>query len=1216
MMLRRFDPDQLRQAKSDPKLLGDLVEASSGYVLQKMRQEGLMPSLEILMACPSADSLSFILDHYELDREQRVVLAPFFQRETGNERLAGGVWDEARIERALLSAEPLPKTAALSVDLLMRHPQAIEKQAEFGEYEFENMLTRSVQALSLKEFMRLDRGMLVSNHYLFEACNRHYHDNEFKRLAKDLGKEASAGRGGLLRLENYSSWPFGPEDKDFLAALLAERCVEPRRCLDWANVKALHGAEELIGREEFFDRFNPRDIDMFSTEEVVANKGRIQASWLGQIQAEDYGRISRLVSFKCLAQSFALVFDEDFAKRVLDLPGSTLDFSSAWQDDYESKKKLWSMKAAVSKAAAAEPERYVEKMGVYALGHIARDVLSDRRSNFEPGEKEEADAYGRLIVSSFMPIILRSREPSFHDMASAANLWTGKELGLYVGEWMMVHPSANALRMLSKSWSKHASYGGWEEKRVAKDIEELAARIAGDIDPRAARMIMAEAGMPLPAQQRGLLGMGLELHAKWRAEKQEDEYNFLAIPSAELPSLSSELLLMIALTDDGFISKFKASKARPPEDLLLSLLDNGAERQIKMLAELVAQHELHAMGMASFAPKLLAHKDASKVVDVAKWSTPPSWSSVEDALGELRAAAEATEVAKSFLPKKVEPSQNYRYNDDDDDDDDDEESNHEGAQKDVSMDHAKHRVKQLAEVKKKLGKRVADALVAMPHALVEKNMKEMVDKGRFADMEALIQNRFHRSIDIDIDALLRGKVEALARMDLHESLEEQGEDARALRAFIVRSVDYNGTSAMSLDAGSVEKNTRLASALMPLFGENPTKVFAVFAASAAASFSNEFAIEHFAHLIPYSYTLAPVGEDRISRGEDKYIVKRPYTNEQMIKMWDRMDQGSGFFCDTDVNADYGHFVSANFKGDSKRYLACLEMAKSRPKLYCVLFNSQLSEEFAQEQVQLEQEKKGLTKKGGKKKDGQEQERLTRDELAMRFNTSHIDWAVVRQGMSEIFEEMANRDGEPGFSRKIANKAIDHALWQTYAEVEKGQAPMERLSALTQEQSHDMLAMICAKAPMRVYEISKLGVFDSVSARIASHAPLYFGEDAVERFVFPPDAHMVEHYSLEQRFASYAKDIGLGLAHWMLAGDRREDAKFLDWWIKESSFRDSELVYGERMSRAGGWNYYGGVVNFLAKDPEVSQLLSVVFERMSLQDCAVDPSARRRKVSRL
>ena len=1188
-MLRRFDRKDLERALNDTRLLTRLIEESSGYVLARMRQEGLMPDLDRLMDRPCAKSLSFILDHYELNDEQRRSLAPLFQRETGNERLAGGAWGEERLERALLAGEPLPRSAVIPIKLLLALPRRVEAQKAFGEHEFGKMLKRSVESLSVEEFLGLDRGLLSANHGLFEACARHYVHPEFKMLSREVGQER---QGGPVPLDGYRSWPFGPQDRDFLFELLARKSQEARSRAGWSLVEELNGANKLIDPMEFFRRFNPRDIDMLDDEQVEANKAEIQAAWLSVAGEEAYARASRLIACKCSAKSFEKVFDAGFAKKLLELEVFGLDFNSIWQDDSESRSKLASMKRALTEAAAAEPERFVSKLGMVKLSRAIRDVVAHSDMLGEKAVLEARD-YADRMSNAFLPWAVPTFAPGFCELRQAAEDWTGSALLPSFSKWALRNPSVNALWAVGHGWRAHSKHGGWEQQRMAAAIAQVSKKLSTRVDCGSAKMALADAGMPHQGWGDGMLGMGLRVLSAASGKRGKRADNFLDVDYGDFARFPLDLQELLARADDRFVGRIKMAGAEPGEMLLLGLLGQSTKRSTLTLSKVVALDPARAMSMPTFASTVLAHRDAAKIVDVKRWASPPSWMLVEKMLALLAEAKGASARAEAALP---EDSLAYE-----DEDEDDEEAVVAGAGS-LQVSPERAAAAKLSALVRTAAEELSRVLVSMPHGAVANGIGLALEEGRFADVAALARAGLPPSQEIG--SRLRAKVESMARTGLCEALAIHGSDGDALRAAIKGSVAYGGRGSWELDAGSPESNHRLAHALMPLFGSDPLYALSLFSGAVAAGFSNEFAIENFPELIFYRYELAPCGPKQLM--DRRHAVGRPYSNEQVIKIWDRMEARGGAFAHADINADYSHFISANFEGDPQRYLECRQLAKSRPKLYCLLSHS-LAEECCMREL-IEQEALASNREEVQKN------MPGRDELRAMFCRRWTDWAVAQEGMAQTFDEMSCREGDEGFNSKLANRAIDQAIWSTYAQVEDVQGNKRREPSISEEQSHQMLAMICSKAPLRLYEVSQLGAFESVGARLASHGRLYFEEDAIDRFVFPPTAHEAEHYSLREWLADSARGVGLALAHWMLSEGRSEDARFLDWWLREDSFRKGELAGRPGMGGTGMWDYHRGVADFMAGDPEVSAVLRVAFERMSLQEIAVAPGARRSKVS--
>lgn len=1183
--------DELLMANNSPSELARLIEESSGYALVLMLKEGFRPSLDSLMAVASPHSLSFMLDHYELGASERKALAVYFKRATGNAKLAGINPTPEQQHQAFVNGEPLMEGATLSWPQLRDFPEKVQAQFDHDHHEAERMLKRSIQALSHEHFLQLDRALLEEHAHLFGSNPGLYMGTQgarAKALCRELIESRAARSKRELSLRDFDEWPFGREDLNFLWALLDSEARRRSNKVRWSTIEQMNGAKELIDPLEFFLKINPLDVTLFSLDRAKELKPVIQKAWLAEIAHETYGALSKLLRIESSPEMFELLVDKDFVKRLTQATQDRRAFhlDGMHRDDAETRAKVIHLKTMQLEAAIDDP-----------CGALTKASPSDWASLMEhlvENPSIDTQDIPPLIdrgIAALVPTLLRHQAGLMLDMSRHATRWFSPGLLSSFKTWAESNPSINALWMVGKAWAELKHKKSWQDMDLANTVKSIAMDMSRTLEPRKANLILSSVGLPTlgiaARAKRAVTRMKEGAQTRMDSMASNSDFDFLSFDYDRFSELLPSIQKMIVDTDPACASELEKRKILPNEELLLHVLNQGPER-FTVLSKLVAIDETSAMSFVGFSRLLREHKDAAMVLDLSAWPTQASWADVDAAL------AHALETSRAWkLSKSISHNMNATQVSPDEDEDEDEE--HEPSPEQRCSDALEQEYRRLSD---QAFTRLEQAIRSLDHASARNGIDSMLDHGRFEEYGHLIAVRLPGALEAK--SRLFRHIESMGMDELSKKLNDPA-SAPFLKSIIIDSVDYSGESNLSIDWGSPRDNLAFARQTAPWFLDKPLNVLSIFDPKAASNFANEFAMEWCPAMVPYSYKLSPT--KRAHEAFRGYVVNRPYSNQDVLDLWDKLEAGPGFFSEMDVNASFKNFFHANYKGDKQRYLQALDMAKSRPMLYCVLCSNNLGEDFEQE----DRKARALANNNSDRRTS-----------TMAFAMRYFDWEVIIQGVKEICELMERRSGDELFNSKLAACVVESVIWSSFAQVPDGKGGELHRSELGEEASAKLLETLCKKAPLIAYGTRALGCFSDVSEAICSRGDQMFGQSAMERFVFPPYAHKPQYYDLNHGYKHSAEKILIGLFQWMGHKGVSADLQFVDWWLKESSFRQQELAWDWQgsLGAPGSTAPYMQISEFLSTNEPVTRVLSVEIERLSLHEAIGDNQARKRKANRL
>ena len=1161
-MKTHFTPDELLLAHNQSERLAPLIRESNGYCLHQMMRAGLMPPLDTLMECLSPDSLLFIVDYYELNAEQKKKLAPFFLRTLSHsKREALPSEDEA--DNALREGVLLRKNTVLTIRQLNTFSDEIDQQFALGGDEIADILEASVRSLSLQEFMHLDRNFLKNNVFLFDVLPKNYQDEAYRALYLELRRERSRESRVPLQLDDFKKWPFRLEDRPFLIQLIQD--AQDHRQLSYAEFSQIPGAAALVSAIEFFQNTQTLSIDEFSSTELLLHKQTIQIAWIEQLQ-EKPDNLYPLFNFKASTDQFKLIVDLQFGARFYGAL-SPFSFPDFFRDDPESVEKMRHLKRVLFLAGVENGHLLDSFSSVYALSHDFEELCKHRKSF--AGGTEDLELMGRM-TDAVLPVLLDSTHPLFvENLRNLSIGWFRSENLSNLKHFAQQNPSPNLLFALLKMWEarkEHSTFHSPEGLCPREDWADLIQSVCSTLDPTDAQCLCTPFQFPF-TPSAGAVPLASSLNN-----------NFLKADYSLFYEYSPDFRSFLMDYDPHFYDRFQQAQLKPDDVLLQHALSRAStsDRHLELCKKLVNQDPDHARQLPQFYQKLLKHEKMPHIIRVDEESnTLQLFQAIQSELILLRDVSEAVFLAHDLFRQ---------------------------AQKSGTADP---HTRQLENNYSLLSERYQGH---------QKNIQNCADQVSFTQVSqwidaALSQQDYLLYSTLALPVLKTQQVHE--KFALHAQTLTHDEFLLALhcpelRSLIKSFASYTRSRPLHLDFGNPATNRQVAQALLCCFPDDPASLLTLFSHQALHGFSNAFALEFLPQQVPYSYSLQPQILKTLDESErSSHSIFHPYTDEQLLQLWRQADSGTGFFNCMDDNARLQNFISSNFAEDEARYLGFIQKAQRYPKLYCLLINSDLSEQFSVPHL-------------GKRKDGDDPRKYNLDRIHMDYVHSHFDWDTIVQGVGELLDEIGLRTEPPSshsphpFYPKQIFRVIDAVIWSTYYDYTDAQNQRHDVSCLTHEQSAQLLQMIYDKGSLFLYGMHTCGSIVDVGEYVGTHIGQMARGDAFQKIFLPPPAHRSEHFSLRGRFSGYATQLIGGTLRWMLSNPATHELEAVDWLLKLKQFQETELQYDVQYTSAYHQTAAPDFLQHIAETPELSQLLQIGVERAQLQALSSGQAAPKKK----
>ena len=646
---------------------------------------------------------------------------------------------------------------------------------------------------------------------------------------------------------------------------------------------------------------------------------------------------------------------------------------------------------------------------------------------------------------------------------------------------------------------------------------------------------------------------------KWtspnRFEIQGDfAFNFLKANYKNWSEFSPEMRDLLRERDFNFCENFRKNKVTPLEDDVLHLLRSNDEESWKLLDVLVHHYAKELNNFEHFKREAMIHPQGSRALAFNPNLMSKNKSS--DALIQL---------AKEFDKSLEDLSK-------------------------VSLEEAERKKWKFSEKAVELGNDIpySEAKNLIDKALTENNFSLF-----YLVMEGLNSRELCRESFAD-------KVSKASFEDMMFWVD----NSKAFRILIGDVVNYQSKSSIALDFMNDKNNADFAAKLLKIYEKRPTDSLRLFKEDALQGFVHEFVLEYMPRKLVNSYDLKPACGSRAT--SDKYrLILKPFSDVQLLKLWDGLEEKEGFLRNDDINARSYEFFAANFKDNELGYLSFLEKAKTRPKLYAVLCSSHIFNEWVEAPFS----------------DDDAERKSLYETRAMRYASKHIDWQVAIEGVGLLLDEVKESNDQEDCSRSLILGAVNQVLWLTYASWENFQNGARYYeSVLTEEESLLFMKVLCEKAPLLLLSTNKFGIYESVASSFGPLTQSLLNDQSALGMFMPWDAHNNRDYHYGKIDEENKAKMLISVIGWMISNDKSDLLSQLDWMVKQKEFFEEELSYklGNDFAKETNKPYRRDMqfLSLLTEHEELKKVFEVALERLELQETLNSNTVRKKRSLRM
>ena len=1161
-MKRHFSNDELATAQGDPLLLGQLISASCGYVLARMKKQNMSPSLDVLMACLSSDSVMFILDNYPLERAEQRMIAPFFKSSMASARL-GGALDEESVNALLQEGEMLAAGTILTETQLRSFPTEINALYERDEALMDEIVCASTARLGFEAALSLDASFLWVNLRALESMPGFFASPERRESYMNLALLRRSQGGAPPRWREFESWPFSPADRPFLLGLIAG--APAMELPSYKELSANPWAKALVSLPDYFNAAGALDLSQFAAAELLDCVDQIRESWLSRMFSEERPRLESCIRNRCGNEVFKLIVDAGFVA------------------------------AALSRGARCDPRGIASsssptEKGIHLLASLAEALLGmgapacSQSRALSRAIPQLAEALQELSLVEDSPLPSLASQCCQRLAPAIFSIHNIDLLDGYSQRWAspLAEPAARAVFLESSSpnmlcWALHAWARGGERSSGARPpltkvfFEELAVDIAARLGCLSAKTLCLSFGLPLPLGQ------------KFSDKPSDPTSDFLQSSYDQFYKLDLGIQQMLVRRDPLFFERFCSSGAEPCEWIFSTVF---SQRDVLggLLAQLVERFPDAARSCHDFARAAEAKGLFLDVLRSSPEGLGATWASLAPRLEASAMLRESIQSDYSQLESKL-PDLDWS----------------DFAADDIPIGPLRELSARCDEHSDILEEQRRSS-VALAKALSEDFLSERANEAlalrRYGFVYELSELASRSRSSSKLSSIFREHLQSLSCVDFLAAYEP----GSPFWDLVTRQASLAGHESLGLDFGSARDNAAVAQSLVGAGIDFRPEAFLSFSVRARKGFVEDFIVEHFPEKALADSSLS-FRRGQADSPNSNSIATRPYEVDEIIRIWDAACSRGDLFSSRSMDAPncLQGFLADAIGSDENIFSMLVEKSKTRPILHCLLASSRIAGGFASAIPELSALDNG---------------RACRDEKHMLHVAHRFDWRILCQGVADVFEVLREF---PNSNAKTAHSIVDATCWASNYPV-SGASGSDCASILTHGQSVDLLRVFCHHAPAHLYSLRYAGSIcvEREGARIIVDE---CADQALDQLILHSDLGRSEHCSI---FAPpsivnpRALAILFHVCSKMVSESRRDDLELMDWMLKSRAFKRSEL-----QGRHQGFEPASRIgisaiqcIDAIAATPELRSAVEAGIERLEIAAVVGDNATRRKKAFRM
>lgn len=876
--------EELKAISEDTKRLAEAIDSSDGFVLFRMKQEGVLPDKSVLLSLRNPISLRFAIDNYELNDDEvdsfRDDLARF-----GDNKITTTPPSIKEIKSRLAAGKPISRLAILPKDIIIEFADDIDRQNDVDGSDMDVALLESAKLLQPEDFDEIESKVPeFLNRNIDALMNRELLSKipMLKDKAKNLMISAlNKKRSYIGDLEDYPFEKGNLEDEALLRSYLTAVAKNNDFHKGYQGLLGVSNFNSIISTMEYYSKYDRGDLNCFTDADFEENLDSITAKfidWISDRSNGDYSdkAVYKLQNANSSLDRFSKVITEQSIVEICKR-NDRLSFRDLANSDFKDSK---ARKAIIEKAllsAFAKSDDMTPFLSVALTDLLAPLDEDEKHVYVDELEKDvRRNAIKTFVRTSHLQYCIWERKT----LISNESLFDGS-MDAVADEF----PSMNLLILVLNLFSRIDENDAKDLKR--KDaLVKLGNRLAPRLEKSDVRKLCKHYGFPLS-----------KLLVYKEDAPNDSNSNMLVAVRADAAGCDDSFAFEIAFECDA---DFRRELLRKGVELqkraVLEAISDKPE-SIAFMREYFKAHREQIMNDPEILSRILKAPYGKSIMKISEREQI-------NAYGELKRAA------KEFrsLQKLSKRDSNDEYDSDCEDDLTDE------------------RAKLSEEIEKARNKK-NEAFRFLSVGFLDKLSDDLVETKNWSELSELMEHH------IDTGRIYR----KISSMDFAGVMEAAKNDD--FRKIVTKAVGYEKSSIV-FDF-SPDESLAAARVFMSEFQDRP-KTIDLFS---DRSFVKRFAIEDIPLHAVYSYYMSPPS-DKMKIGT-RYLHER-YSPEEILKIFKTLDEGVGFFSEFGPNASFDHFLKDNFNNDEEGFMKLLELSKTEsPKLYLVLANGRIFRSFAE-----------------------------------------------------------------------------------------------------------------------------------------------------------------------------------------------------------------------------------------------------------------------------
>lgn len=1212
-----MNKEQLKALVDNKEQLLQEIITSKGFVLDRMKEEEIVPPLEWLLESINVFNIKFISENYKLKSEQWAMLNNFVNNDYSQKSRKS--WTDEEVEDALINNIPIGTLALLSVKQINQFTAQIQAQEELDDSEIGHVLRRSLGKMNESEVMGLNQTFLKEYVTLIGEQAHLFHSKEFKEFYKnliyDLKKKPS--------INLFISYQFEKEERDFLIKLLdnVKRNSDYGWDSEYEEYSRIRGFTEIIDKYEFFQRYQKNNLTVFTDGEVEKNADFFRSELL-KVESiyNRYHPFSYFIKYKMSFQQFKTIVDEGFIenwmKNISDggkIIDGFIDYFDA-EYDHSLVDKRYHLANILLKAFADNKEikegvRFRDHVSLYSMLSLYIEIVNEKYSpvhgteSLLPEIKESMkrifdDVLPRNITNENIQILLNNNERFF-----------GKENLEFTQGFFANNPSINGFILLLNAYQKNSKayfYNGNHREYMDLLVEKIIVNYHESLlkvedkkerksNQNAIHIVLdyflnTEKLKDDPVLKELLKKTPQSLFAS-KTEMIESNTNFLNYEKIDLSSIDRELWSTIYEMRPDFKDYIIKNKIEVPLRLLSFCLNQSEnDENTRFLAEYVKIHREVISQNEELVNKFLANPRQAEIYPVDNNELyEKSYADIRILIGRIYVTEEKQQILRGYYPNmdidysrektSFPPINLAKFNEN----------------MDLPEKMTKTEVKSLFldfyEKEKSLRKDLEKYKGLLSYGFVTSKMEELLSKRDFQSIELIKEYRLNYNNSVVVNY-----VNNLNFNDLMTNLDDP-----SFVKLLKGQLDYDKNTDIKFGSFSYDENMKLATKLLDLYRDKESRSqygFLYFFKQEDRLFIKEFAINNMPEKIFYGWDFLP--EQSQTYKPSNFIVGN-YSKEQIYEAFQNMEKREGFFSEMDVNAKFDNFFNyALFPENNRRgrgskgvsydtFKDFLDYVKSKDDiLYAVLAYARIWE------------------------DGLDFGRAYKDEANNAFFNENFDFDQVLRGLDKIIQKMENRRDKydensisETVNSKIASYCITAVVHNTYYENYGDNGNIRNgdyNSSTSDEDTLKLMKFLFERAPMHFVERHVFGKAKDPVSYFQQHIDEFYGFEKIKNFLLPNAQVDTEYLRVDderseqrKRLLDYTKVI-------INTAVERKDYQvvgLIKHMVEQHKFLNKELNY-RMMNKA----YEGVTTMFLdvvAQDPYICAVLEKAKLQMNLDE---------------